>query len=77
MICVEKILRYCTGLHVNQQIFLAIKSDFEMIINVIEKYAKNIAQETLQIKLVYEVDAPVTVKEADVGGYTVLIQIGL
>lgn len=67
----------CTGLHVDLQIFIAIKSDFEMTIAVIEKYSKKITQETHAIKLVDEVDAPITAKEAVLTGTPYLIQIGL
>lgn len=57
--------------------FMVIKSDFEMIKTVIEKYTKNIAEETLALKLVDKVDAPIIVKEVDVGEHYVMLQIGL
>ena len=64
-------------MQVDQRIFLIIESDFEMIKTVIEKYAKNIVEETLALKLVDKVDALIISEEVNVGGYTVLIQIGL
>jgi len=48
-----------------------------MIKTVIEKYSKNITEETLALKLVDKVDTPVISKEVDVGEYIILLQIGL
>lgn len=72
-----QLLRKEAGSQVDQRIFLVIKNDFEMIKTVIEKYTKNIVEETLALKLVDKVDAPIIAKEVDVGEYTVLLQIGM
>ena len=48
-----------------------------MIRTVLNKYAKNIADETLALKLLAKVDDPVIAKEVDVGGYNVMLQIGI
>lgn len=72
-----QLLRKEAGLQVEQRIFLVIKSGSEEMKAIVEKYAKNIAEETLALKLVDKVDAPVIAKEVDVGGYNVMLQIGM
>jgi len=72
-----QLLRKEAGLQVEQRIFLAIMSDSEMIRTILEKYGKNIADETLALKLLAKVDDPVIAKEVDVGGYNVMLQIGI
>lgn len=70
-------MRKEAGLQVEQRIFLAIMGDSEMIRTILEKYGKNIADETLALKLLAKVDDPVIAKEVDVGGYNVMLQIGI
>lgn len=72
-----QLLRKEAGLQVDQRIFLIIKSNSEVIKNVLEKYNKNITEETLALKLVDKVDTPIISKEVDIGEDTVLIQIGM
>jgi len=52
-------------LQVEQRISLAIISDSEMIRTVLEKYGRNIADETLALKLLAKADEPVIDKEVD------------
>ncbi len=72
-----QLLRKEAGLQVEQRIFLAVISDSEMIRTVLEKYGRNIAEETLAVKLPARVDDPVIAKEVDVGGHNVMLQIGI
>lgn len=78
----REILRQCqllrkeAGLKVEQRILLVIKSESEIIKTVIKKYAKNIAEETLALKLVDKVDIPIIAKEVELGEHTVRLEIG-
>ncbi len=54
-----QLLRKEAGLRVDQRIHLAIRSSSETIKTAIERYAENIAHETLAYKLTYYADAPI------------------
>lgn len=72
-----QLLRKEAGLRVDQPIYLAIKSDVPLIKEIVERYSMNLMQETLALELVDIVEKPMIVKDLDVGGNNVRLQIGV
>lgn len=72
-----QLLRKEGGLSVEQRIYLGINSKNEKMKAVIEKYMKNIGEETLALSVNEKLSIPMIVKEIVVGEYEVTLQIGL
>ncbi|WBW94994.1 isoleucine--tRNA ligase [Oceanirhabdus sp. W0125-5] len=72
-----QVLRKEANLRIEQRIVLGIKCSSERMKVVVEKYRENIAEETLALKLMEDIDNPLMVKGVTIGEYEVNLQIGL